>query len=131
LADLVAIGELTARYNVAADDADGSAFADTFSADGVLEMGGAVVCTGSSELVAFASKPRGTVHFTTDPIVVIEGDTATQHCSLLLLRRARDGSSVRIETTGRYHDELVRTAAGWRFRRRTVTLHVVSKGGSS
>lgn len=124
LRDRFEIRELTARYNRASDTGDGEGFAGTFTADGVLVMAGQTLCTGAGELVAFAGKPRGTVHVTTDSVISLDGDEATQECTLILFRRARDGSSVRLETTGRYEDELVRTQGGWRFRRRSVLLDV-------
>lgn len=122
LVDHFAIRELTARYNRAADDGDGAGFAATFTSGGLLEMGGTVMCTGTDELVAFAGKPRGTVHVTSDPLIEVRGDEATQHCTLVLFRRARDGQSVRLENTGRYEDSLERTPDGWRFSRRRVTF---------
>lgn len=120
LTDQLEIRELTARYNRAADAGDGEGFAATFTADGSLVMAGETLCSGEAELVAFAGKPRGTVHATTDPVLSVKGDEATQECTLLLFRTARDGTSVRLENTGRYEDELVRTKDGWRFRRRSV-----------
>jgi hypothetical protein len=131
LTDRLEIRELTARYNRASDTGDGEGFAATFTADGALVMAGKTLCTGSAELVAFAGKPRGTVHATTDPVLSLNGDEATQECTLLLFRKARDGSSVRLENTGRYEDELVRTQDGWRFRRRSVLFDANPPGTSA
>lgn len=122
LRDRIEIRELTARYNHAADAGDAEGFAATFTADGSLVMAGEMICSGEAELLAFASKPRGTVHATTDPVLTVAGDAATQVCTLLLYRRARDGTSVQLQNTGRYEDELVRTEDGWRFHRRSVLL---------
>lgn len=129
--DHLAIRELSARYNVASDDGDGSAFAATFTPDGILEMNGTIVCDGEDALTAFASKPRGTVHYTTDAIIEVTGSSAVQRCGLLLLRRSRDGTSVRIEATGRYRDELEQAGGQWRFKRRAVTLDTFLEGGST
>jgi hypothetical protein len=126
LGDRLAIRELTARYNRAVDDGDGEAFASTFTSDGRLEVGTEMVCIGFVELAAFGGKPRGTVHVTSDAIVELDGEDATQRCTLVLFRRSRDGHSVSVENTGRYDDRLVRTGDGWRFRSRTVTLDVVA-----
>lgn len=123
LTDRLEIRELTARYNLASDSGNGDGFAATFTVDGSLVMAGKTICSGAAELAAFAGKPRGIVHATTDPVILLEGDEAKQECTLLLFRTARDGSSVRLENTGRYEDELVRTADGWRFRRRSVSFH--------
>jgi hypothetical protein len=72
------------------------------------------------ELVKLLAPVQGQrVHMTMDPIIEISGDTATQECSLLLITRApRRGITAAF--TGRYSDELVRTADGWRFARRVV-----------
>jgi hypothetical protein len=35
---------------------------------------------------------------------------------------APEERTTRLDRSGRYHDELVRTAQGWRFARRTATL---------
>ena len=123
LTDHLSIRDLSARYNRAADDADGAAFAATFTPDGRLDVGGKTVCTGSQQLAAFVAKPRGTVHVTADAVVELNGDEATQACTLILFRRSRDGQHVVLENTGRYEDELVRTPDGWRFAVRRITFH--------
>jgi hypothetical protein len=51
-------------------------------------------------------------------VIDVDGDRATQECSLLLVARTRDRTPVRLLTTGRYRDELVRTDEGWQFKRR-------------
>lgn len=131
LHDHLAIRELTARYNLASDAGEGPDFAATFTADGILEMNGTIVCEGTEALTKFAAKPRGTVHYTTDAIIEVSGNTAVQRCGLLLLRRSRDGQTVRIEATGRYYDELEQAGGRWRFKRRAVTLDTFSQGGTA
>jgi hypothetical protein len=61
------------------------------------------------------------VHTTTNHIVTVDGDTAHQRCTLLLIKLGRDGAQS-FDRVGWYDDELVRTAAGWRFRSRTVSF---------
>jgi uncharacterized protein (TIGR02246 family) len=123
VADWIAIRQLTALYNRAFDDVDGEAFAQTFTEDGVFVLPNARPRQGHEDLRALVEKIGfGSVHATTDPIICIDGDTATQECTLLLARREEDGSSVAFAQTGRYSDELVRTTSGWRFSRRTATM---------
>lgn len=121
LADRIAINELTARYNQAADDADEAAYTACWVADGVLESPGLGSFRGPDELAAVA-KGLGpsTVHLTTDSIITIDGDTAQQRCRLLLCRKTADHAEFSVVSTGRYEDSLVRTPAGWRFARRVM-----------
>jgi hypothetical protein len=121
--DQIDIRELTAHYNRAADAGDGDGFAATFTADGALIVAGETVCSGKEELASFAGKARGTIHATTDAVLTLLGDEARQECTLLLFRVARDGSGVRLQNTGRYEDEIVRTRQGWLFHRRSVVFH--------
>jgi hypothetical protein len=71
--------------------------------------------------------PYGIVHVTVNATVEVDGDRAVQDVKLLVLSRPGpdappDKRGSRLRSTGRYHDELVRTPDGWRFARRTCTL---------
>jgi uncharacterized protein (TIGR02246 family) len=122
--DHLAIRELTARYNRAFDDVDSEAWADTFTPDGVMDYGGDPIA-GRDALVALSRATGfGYVHMTTDPIIEIDGDRATQSCSVIIAQRSQARDQVSVAMTGRYDDELVRTPDGWRFRRRTASLDV-------
>lgn len=121
LADRVAIGELTARYNRAFDDGEVDAWLDTFVEDGEMQRDGRT-WKGHDALARLLQKVGwGTVHVTTDAIVEIDGDRARQWCTLVLLRRERDRRPPVVLATGRYEDELRRTADGWRFVRRVAS----------
>lgn len=121
--DHLAIRELTARYNRAFDDVDSEAWADTFTADGVMEYSGGEPIVGRDALVALSQGTGyGYVHITTDPIIDVDGDRATQECTVIVASRSKDRGPVAVSTTGRYSDELVRTPDGWRFKKRTAML---------
>jgi uncharacterized protein (TIGR02246 family) len=123
LADRSAIRELTARYNHAFDDARPEQFADQFTENGVFDISGKFVAEGRAALEETVRRiGYGVVHATTDAIIAIDGDTATQVCTLLVVSRTRDRQKQRLLGTGRYHDELRRTPAGWRFARRTFVM---------
>lgn len=128
--DWIAIRELTARYNRAADEGDIEAFLSVFTEDGVMETrvgGDTRRYVGHDEIAAIPTKTGGQqVHITTDPIIEIRGDTASQRCTLLLCRRS-DGMFSGM-TAGRYQDELVRTLQGWRFLSRTATVDLDGEG---
>ncbi|MGE3448417.1 MAG: nuclear transport factor 2 family protein [Microbacteriaceae bacterium] len=80
---------------------------------------------GSAALLAMirTMMPVGFVHLTMDHRITVAGDTATQECAVVLARRdpSRAPGTSRWVTTGRYHDELRRTAQGWRFARRAFS----------
>lgn len=128
--DRARIRELTARYNHCFDSGDAEGFAATFLPDGEVEIEGGPTISGRDALVSMCSKtPFGTMHVTTDAEVVVGGDRATQHCTILVVGRpggkGREGETRRsptLERSGYYRDELVRTPEGWRFARRKVSL---------
>src|SRR5215218_10405454 len=92
LEDRIAIRELTARYNHAFDDVDTQAFIETFTPDGVFELDTDGKITAGHDRLAAMSRVvgHGPVHMTTDPIIEIDGDRATQVCSLALGGRTQE-----------------------------------------
>lgn len=128
LLDRTQIRELTARYNRSFDDGDPEAFAATFTEDGTMEVAGGPCTSGREALAEMCRRvPYGVVHVTVDATVDVDGDRAVQDVTLLVLARPRGGADTevrhpRLQASGRYHDELVRTADGWRFARRTAVL---------
>jgi ketosteroid isomerase-like protein len=128
IADKLEIRELVARYCRAVDDADGPAFADSFTDDGVFETPAGIV-TGRDALLAHGEKMVfGNVHITTDAIIELDGDRASHTCTLILGRRREDKAANEILSTGRYFDELVRTHDGWRFTSRRAVLDLGGPG---
>lgn len=123
LMDYIEIRELTARYNRAFDDVDSEGWADVFTPDGIMEYSGGEPIVGRDALVAMnRDTGYGYVHITTDPIIDIQGDKATQKCTVIVASRNKDGSPGGFSMTGRYEDDLVRTENGWRFKKRVATL---------
>lgn len=123
LADKLAIRELTARYNRGFDDNEPDAFAATFTEDGALEIVGGMTISGTDGLREMArSTGWGVVHLTTDSIIEVDGDRATQDCYLIVVNRTKEPPSSSFGNTGRYRDTLVRTPGGWKFQKRSVTL---------
>ena len=127
LVDRARIRELTARYNRAFDDGDPDGFAATFIEEGVMEVEGTFSVSGRDGLAEMVRHtPYGVVHVTVDATVEVDGDKAVQDVKMLVLSRpgpdAASGARTTLTNSGRYHDELVRTADGWRFTRRTAVL---------
>lgn len=120
--DKFAILEHTAAYNEAWDDGRLEDWVNTWTADGVFALPGAPDTVGSAALLAMVSSMQevGFVHISVNPRIRINGDTAHQDCYAILAKRSptrRPGTSTWM-TSGRYHDDLVRTPDGWRFARR-------------
>src|SRR5260221_8099 len=107
--------QLLYRYNHAIDSRDPHEWADTFIDDAVFEALGDVMI-GRDELVAWASNVRGMRHVITNPVVEVIGKAATLQAYVLVWRGKE------LSVTGSYQDELERTAAGWRFAKRTFTM---------
>lgn len=123
--DRFAIAELTARYNRAADGIDPDELLSLFTPDAEIEMRGGTdgikTFVGAEIASLVAPFPAQRVHMTMDSTIDINGDAATQLCTLLLCTRS-PRRHVAALFTGRYADELVRTAGGWRFRRRVIEV---------
>jgi uncharacterized protein (TIGR02246 family) len=127
LIDRTQIRELTARYNRCFDDGDPEGFAATFTEDGKMEVEGSFSVSGRDALAEMVRHtPYGVVHVTVDATVEVDGDRAVQDVTLVVLARPgrddRPGTRTKLTNSGRYHDELVRTADGWRFGHRTAFL---------
>jgi len=128
LVDRTRIRELTARYNRCFDDGDPEGFAATFTEDGVMEVVGGPTTSGREALAEMCRRvPYGIVHVTVDATVEVDGNRAVQDVTLLVVARPAPDTpahakSSRLQRSGRYHDELVRTPEGWRFSRRTAIM---------
>jgi uncharacterized protein (TIGR02246 family) len=130
LRDRIAIRELTARYNHAVDDCDPEQYAATWTEDGEFWRDGQL--TKGRAAIADISRRAGfsMVHMTFDPIVEIDGDTATQRCYAIVGARQPDrapGSSKWV-TSGSYVDTLVRTPDGWLFAKRVWWKDAIVEG---
>jgi len=116
--DVIEIQQLYARYNTAIDTGDGATFGGLFVPEGVFNPGH-TLCEGQAAISEFAVKTHEAMplmrHNATNIVVDGEGDQATGSAFLLGYLA---GSSYKVITTGRYQDELAKTADGWRFTER-------------
>ena len=127
--DYIEIRHLVARYAYALDSgaADGYAYADLFTSDGVftgMNQGPTGRSYAGRDTLAGLARggrrgPLYVSHFITN--VVIEpapgGARGTQYLAILALG---DGQAPHaVDHGGRYEDSYVRTPAGWRFKSRT------------
>jgi len=125
LQDCAEIRELSVRYNLYANAADGESYAQLFTEDGEFwAHGGEHIYRGRVELAQVASAATEIVHITTDPLIEVNGDEATQTSQLVVAHRKIDKSENEFVATGTYTDLLVRSPDGWRFKRRQSDLHL-------
>jgi len=114
--DYIDIQQLYARYNVAIDAGDAEAYANTFTADGVFNT-----FSGREAILGFARSYTGTNrrHWNTNLVITPTPEGANGTVYLFLL-----DVSVRPPAVGvalKYQDTLVKTAQGWRFKKRVTT----------
>jgi hypothetical protein len=121
LEDIEAIRQLKARYCLLADRGydgagdDDRAFAELFAEDGVFDASaGPIVGRQAIEARCKKFHPFG-FHLVMNPVIAVDGDTATASWSALVPSITVDGAALLV--AGRYEEELVRTADGWRYAR--------------
>ena len=121
-ADRLEILELVARYNHTMDGRDAEAWAACFTPDGVFDGGPRLQAEGRAGLVAFMerliARDIPALHWVNN--IVIEGAGDAARMTLYLLVIDLRGDAPRPSHFGVYHDELTRTAEGWRFRKRRL-----------
>lgn len=125
VADRSAIRDLVTRYAVAVDRKDWAAVRACFTADATCDyawfQGDLPTVLGLIErgLARFES----TTHLVGNHLAEVDGDTATAETYTLCHHRFRspEGAIDRVAAL-RYLDGLVRTAEGWRIRRRDVVV---------
>ena len=121
LADKEEIRDLPRRYAhcVWQEDADGAI--DLFADDGEMNIGAQMIRGRAALLEAYRSMlaGRGLQPFVHNHVVEIDGDRASGTC-YLDLRAVMDGKSM--IGAGYYNDAYVRTARGWKFASRKLTL---------
>jgi hypothetical protein len=128
VANRLAIGDLTARYNRALEAGDLETWIGTFVQEGVLERSGGESFSGHRELVRFfRAAPPDRIHLTTDAQVEVDGVHARQECRVLTLRSGPQGSNGAgpvVEAVGRYRDALIYERGRWYFVRRELVAEL-------
>jgi len=116
--DLVDIQQLYARYNWTLDSGDAEGYASTFTPDGVFNNN-----NGHDAIVKFAQGFHTGMgnhlrHWNTNLMITPSADGASGQVYLVLVDFATKPPS--ILTSASYSDELVKTAQGWRFKKRAT-----------
>ncbi len=136
--DKLAIYQLIASHPPAADTGNENYYRNAFVSDGTVDLGGGKIATGNVEIGAIVARPEhreaiagGLCHFAGLPRVAINGDTAVAISYLQIITPHRGakpmevpghGASAgfRIHRAGANRWDLVRTADGWKVKRRTL-----------
>ncbi len=127
--DYLEIQQLYARYAHTVDlDPDGVAWANCFTPDGAHAE-----TVGFDALVKYARgrSKRGLLdgtnvrHWNTNLLITPTAEGANGSCYLLLLTIGDKAHPPTLLSTLTYHDTLVKTAKGWRFKKREFPHEVV------
>ena len=118
--DHAEIQRLYARYNLAIDSGDAEGWAGVFTEDGVFGNS-----EGRAALIEFAKsfyegQGGNARHWNTNVDVTATRDGAEGTCYLQLWNVGVRPATITV--TGVYHDTLVKTAGGWRFKTRRVEM---------
>ena len=116
--DLVEIQQLYAKYNWALDGGDSEGYASTFTPDGVFNNN-----VGHDAIVKFANGFHTGIgahlhHWNTNLMILPTPDGASGQVYLVLVDFATKPAT--IVTSASYADQLVKTAQGWRFKKRAT-----------
>ena len=114
--DFVDIQQLYAKYNWSLDAGDAEAYASTFTPDGVFNNN-----VGHDAIVKFANTFHAGMgshvkHWNTNLMITPTAEGASGQVYLVLVDFASKPPA--IATSASYADELVKTAQGWRFKKR-------------
>ncbi|WKN44820.1 nuclear transport factor 2 family protein [Tunicatimonas pelagia] len=116
------IVQLTARYFWAVDEGDIETYLDCWTADGESQASYGSA-QGAAELkIRFLSMQEGLSknkrHIVSNFVIEFEQEVALQKCYLLIIDRKKPA----LVATATYQDTLVRTADGWKFSLRKITV---------
>jgi ketosteroid isomerase-like protein len=116
--DRIAIAELRHEYCYRADDRDWDGFAALFTEDAHLDFGPVGTFDGRASVRRFAEEIVGSehpflVHMLHNPVIDVDGDTATGQWYVEVPCTFADGSAGWIQ--GRYDDTYRRVDGEWRF----------------
>ncbi|WIM87407.1 nuclear transport factor 2 family protein [Candidatus Mycobacterium wuenschmannii] len=121
------IRDTLARYNWSGDSGRFESLAETFCADGVLEIRGFDPLHGRSEIVAFLGGVTGNVALSADVKPIVRHNVANVLFDDVTREQARVSSYFTVVThigldhVGRYRDTLVPDGDTWRIAHRKVS----------
>ena len=124
--DRLAIINLTIAYCWALDERDWESLGQVFHEDATAELGAGVeegVAAIIRRVAGVLTPLDASQHFVSNHQVAVDGNRATCRCYLQAqhVRKAAAGGRNYL-IAGRYEDELVRTADGWRIAHRRLVM---------
>jgi uncharacterized protein (TIGR02246 family) len=126
------IRDLTARFTDAVNRRAPKELADLFTEDGEWHVPGVPVAAGREAIRALLDSLlknfEHLIQLTHNGQVDVAGDKAA--ATWYITETASDGADNVFDFTGVYTDNLVKTAAGWRFKQRSFAFLYRSKGTS-
>lgn len=132
--DKAEIKELPARYNHAVDKREAREWADLFTEDGSVEIGGRILVTGRADLLAYIERnkalPAKRLHWISNVIVdAIGHDPDAARLRLYIgAYDTTEGRAGAPYSLGEYDDLVVREGGRWLFKRRRLSLLVGASG---
>jgi ketosteroid isomerase-like protein len=126
MSDEFAIQQTLNTYSHSATTGDLEAMVATYAPDGVWEVPSiGALCTGHAEILAASQGIVGAIEYmvqmNSPAIIQVDGHTASAQ-SIIRECGKYAGRDTCLEVLGLYDDQLVRTAQGWRFAKRTFTV---------
>src|SRR5262249_20310653 len=122
--DYLEIQQLVTRYAFALDSGadNGQLYARLFASDGVFVQRSREAVSGHDALAALAVRnqkgPLAVFHFIMNHVIEAAPGGAVGKQYLAQLKIGEDGQPSEVSGGGRYDDVYVKTAEGWRFKRR-------------
>jgi hypothetical protein len=132
--DYAEIQMLYSRYDHGFDSAadQGRMFAGCFTPDGGLVLQGGRTIEGQEALAKMAardgSKPYNIRHIGVNALVEPSADGASGLADFLLVTVNENGKPPTVTSGGSYQDSIVKTADGWRFKKRLFTSWTFDMG---
>jgi len=123
-ADYEQIQNLYGQYSHAFDSGDGPALANTYTQDGTFVTGGKTVASGRDQLLAQPRPPaagKPSMRHLPANLVIERSPEGAKGKSYVFLVTFEAGKPPAVAAGGVYEDVIVKTPAGWRFKKRTFT----------
>lgn len=126
-ADYIEISQLYGLYARDVDPGSPRNAAWLFVDDAVFAVPGSVELEGREKLVGFyekirADQAKGMRHFNTTYVIYRDGEEAVASGYMLWVSKPSAAAPWEVSGTGTYEDRLVRTEAGWRFKKRVFRM---------
>jgi uncharacterized protein (TIGR02246 family) len=126
MSDQAEIQETISRYHQAASTLDFDQLMATFLPDAIWDVPGMEIRIQGrddirSTMTALMAPIEYLVQINAPAVIHVDGDTATARSLIRESAKFRDRPAL-MDVVGQYHDELARTADGWRFARRNFTI---------